>query len=56
MAAQHLQPGRVARLRTLSGREADVLSGPQQRLKGRVDPIDVAVVGNHDQGTASCGQ
>jgi len=54
MAAQHLQPGRVARLRSLPRREADVLPCPQQGLEGHVDPVDVAMVGNHDQRTASC--
>jgi hypothetical protein len=51
MAAQHLQPGRVTSLGTLPRREPDVLTWPQQPLKGRVDAVDIAVVWNHDQRT-----
>jgi hypothetical protein len=56
MASQHLQPSRVPSLRTLIGCEADVLTRPQQPLECRIHPVDIAVVGNHEQGTPSAGQ
>ena len=56
MTAQNLQPSRVPSLRTLPGSEADVAPRPQQQLKGRIDPVNIAVVGNHDESTSSYGQ
>ena len=46
--AQHLEPGGVARLRSLVGREPDVPAGPEDLGEGGVDPRDVAVVGHDD--------
>jgi hypothetical protein len=53
VTSQHLQPRRIACLRALPGGKADVLPVPQQRLHGSVDPFDIAVVGNNDQGSAA---
>ena len=56
MASEHLQPGRVARLRTLPRSEADMLPSPQQRQQSGVDAVNVAVVRNHDEGPAASGK
>ena len=46
VAAQHLEPGGVARLRTLVGGEPDVPTRARGRaVRARVDAVDVAVVG-----------
>jgi hypothetical protein len=54
VAAQHLQPRRVTSLRALPRGEPDVLTRPEQQRKSLVDPLDVPVVGNDDQGTPAC--
>ena len=52
VAAQHLQPRGVARLRALVGGEPDVLAGAEERGQLAVDAVEVAVVGDHDEGAA----
>ena len=56
VAAQQLQPGRVARLRPLAGGQPDVLAGAQESLQGGVDPVDVTVVRHDEHGAAPGGQ
>ena len=53
VAAQRLEVGRVARLRTLGlGRQPDVPPRPEHLDQGRLDPHDVAVVGHDEHGAA----
>ena len=56
MSPKNLQPGGITGLRTLPGGQTDVPPCTQQGLEGPVNPVDIAMVRNHDQGTAPFGQ
>ena len=55
VAAQDLQPGRVASLWTLVGGQPDVLARAEESGQRAVDAVDVAMVRDDDEGPATGG-
>ena len=56
VSAEHLEPGGVARLRSLVGGEPHVLVGPEHLGQGGVHPGDVALVRDDDDAPPVGGQ